>query len=178
MNLRPQTGRVTPVQEKYGSRKLRRQLGAGNALDAPLKPLPQAASASGSGTALHQFRSEIAPVFAVRFPAEVWTMIVSYCPHTLPSSNTGHALCRASLSIAEDHAIEGRERYDILRTLSQTCKDLRSLMLPLLWQEVETCVRNPDSDHAHMCLKRFMAHVLREYSVAISRTPSIAIHIK
>ena len=176
MNLRPRTGRKTLAQ-KYECYKFRRRLLVGvSASDTP--PVTPPVHGCESRNPQLRLRSEFAPVFAGRFPAEVWTMIVSYFPHTLPSSNTGHALCRASLSIAEDHAIEGRERYDVLRTLSQTCKDLRSLMLPLLWEEVETCVRNPDSDHAHMCFKRFMAHVLREYSVAISRTPSIAIHVK
>lgn len=171
MNLRPRTGRKTLAQ-KYEC--YRRQLlvggSASDTLPITLPPMHDCESRK------HPLRSEFAPVFAGHFPAEVWRMILWYYPHTLPSSNTEHALCLANMSMTGYEPPQGRERYKILRSLSQTCQALRSLMLPLLWEEVETCVRNVGDDH--IPFRKFMTYVLREYSVGLLRTPAIAVHVK
>lgn len=41
--------------------------------------------------------------------------------------------CRQSLPV------DFRERFTALRALSQTCKELRSVVLPLAWERLEAC---------------------------------------
>ena len=179
MNLRPRTGRKTLAQT-YKCYQFRRRLlvAMGVGVSDTTPPVPPPVHGCESRKHQLQLRSEFAPVFAVHFPAEVWRMILWYYPHTLPSSNTEHALCLANMSMTGYDPPRGRERYKILRSLSQTCRALRSLMLPLLWEEVETCVRNLGEDHIHIPFRKVMTYVLREYSVGLLRTPAIAVYVK
>jgi hypothetical protein len=41
-----------------------------------------------------------------------------------------------------------RQLFDVLRTLSQTCKGLRSILLPLAFKRIEACTIQDDSETA------------------------------
>jgi hypothetical protein len=66
----------------------------------------------------------------ITLPSELLTEIASYF------------LTILSVDIIENPTtlpVEYRERSDILRALSQTCKDLRSALQPLAWERLEAC---------------------------------------
>lgn len=98
-------------------------------------------------------------------------MIVSY----LSSVAKGvHREVTLYLTIELSH--KWRERSDTLRALSQTCRALRDTMLPLLWENVETCSRASEDDDLDM--NKLAAYALRQYSLGLLRTPVIAGHVK
>lgn len=66
----------------------------------------------------------------VTVPSEILLEIVSH----FPEISLEHILdCLQTLPV------EYRERFAALRALSQTCKELRSVVLPLAWDHLEAC---------------------------------------
>ena len=166
MHLRPRKDRVT-LADKYSTHKSQQR---------PETDLPDTSKLGDHVRPHHDhLRSAIAPVFSIYFPTEVWMMIVSYYPSSISSSNTGHVLCCTSIGTARHGFPEHSGRSSALRSLSQTCNALRTLMLPLLWEEVETCTCKPDT---HVPFKAFMEHVLREHCLGLLRTQTLAMHVK
>ena len=95
----------------------------------PSKRAKSSADVEPSGAAvvrpISQERKGLATV-----PSELLLEIVSYFPeisleHILDSLQT--------------LPVEYRERFAALRALSQTCKELRSVVLPLAWNHLEAC---------------------------------------
>ena len=118
----------------------------------------------------HPLASLYAPIYPARFPVEVWMMILAHHPYVDGSDNV-EALCMMG-----DLLPEHRERDRILRALSQTCKFLRDLFLPLLWENVETCTRYPQINA--VTRNKLVSYILRRHSLGLSRTPVLAGFIK
>lgn len=66
----------------------------------------------------------------ITLPSEILLEIASYFPEL------------STAEILDDlHALptDSRQRFAALRSLSQTCKDLRAVVLPLAWERLEAC---------------------------------------
>src|ERR1700691_1381470 len=66
----------------------------------------------------------------ITLPSELLLEIVSYFPNI------------SIIDILDNPptlSVEYRERFASLRALSQTCKELRSVYLPLAWERLEAC---------------------------------------
>ena len=129
---------------------------------------------------INHFKSALAPILAMYFPLEVWMMIISQYSPCAPLVDAEHAICLPNIGTAHQKSPRGQGRCNTLRSLSQTCKALRDLALPLLWEEVETCVHSLDNNFNHVPLHKFTEQVLRERSrsLSLSRTSPIATHVR
>jgi len=67
-------------------------------------------------------------------PVELFDMILSYYNDIEEDDILGNPTTLP---------LEYRERADVLRALSQTCKGLRAACLPLAWERMEACTANP-----------------------------------
>ena len=173
MNLRSRKGRAT-LADRYPTYVRISQKSPENN-DASQEP-PELEEAVSSSINPLQLSSPLAPVFAIRFPVEIWTMILSYFPLNHPFSSTETALCSLAMNMANYRAPPCEGRCIMLRSLSMTCKALRAVMLPLLWEEVDICARHASS--AHVPFRECMAYVLREHSLGLLRTPTVAIYVR
>ena len=131
---------------------------------------PHERSRSRTTVQAHRLGSALKPVLPACFPMEVWMMIVVHIPYVDLYDND-EAICTM-----EGLPPHYRERHHVLRALSQSCKLLRNLILPLLWMEVETCARETEDDIVPR--SRFAAYVLRQQSLGLLRTPAIASFVK
>lgn len=172
MNLRSRKGRSTLAERHPIYVRIPQKSPENN--DAPQEPPELEEAASPANNA--QLSSPFAPVFAIRFPVEIWTMILSYFPPNHPFSSTETALCSLAMNMANYRAPQCQGRCEILRSLSLTCKALRGVMLPLLWEEVDICARHTSS--AHVPFRECMAYVLREHSLGLLRTPTVAVYVR
>ena len=66
-----------------------------------------------------------------------------------------------------------RERFNVLRSLSQVCRTLRAVMIPLVWEHVEACIW--DSDRMEKGL--FLAYVLKRQCQGLLKNPVLASHV-
>lgn len=80
----------------------------------------------------HEQSTSIRPIRKglVALPSELFLEIVDYFPEIdVP----------IILESRQTLPVEFRERFAALRALSQTCKELRSIVLPLAWERLEAC---------------------------------------
>ncbi|KAI0093612.1 hypothetical protein BDY19DRAFT_262863 [Irpex rosettiformis] len=160
MKLRPRQGHVSPATFSHGSRQ------STSVADKPDKRL-----AHPRKRKMRQLASAFAPVFNARFPVDVWMIILAYYRKVNGGDNELEDLC----VVNDEPLFQSRLRHDNLRALSQTNKFLRDLVLPFLWEEVETCSSYLDDT---VPPDRLAAYVLRQHSLKLVKTPHIASYIK
>lgn len=105
-----------------------------------------------------------APVVATRLPPELLLMVAEYYPQISPIAVIG---CHNVMSPI------WRERHNVLRALSQTCRGMRDLFLPMLYEEVEACVQ----EDMAIPTAKFVSYVLRRQCLGLLRTPLLAAHV-
>ena len=83
-------------------------------------------------------------------PQELFDEIVSYFPPPLPIAYNPNDI------FPRPPHLKYAEREVILRSLSQTCKDIRRMALPLLWKRIDMCWV-PEDESGH-----WYKHVMQE----------------
>ncbi|THH13226.1 hypothetical protein EW146_g6967 [Bondarzewia mesenterica] len=77
-----------------------------------------------------------------KVPLDVWLEILVHYPTMTRDAVKGQDLINPVFERPF------RERFDVLRALSQTCKDLRILLLPLAWSRLEVCTVRATCDQS------------------------------
>ena len=93
-------------------------------------------------------------------PQELFDEIVSYFPPPLPISYNSNDM------FPRPPRLKYAEREVILRSLSQTCKDLRRMAFPLLWKRIDMCWV-PEDERGHWY--KYVMQELKRKASGVSR---------
>ena len=101
-------------------------------------------------------------------PADVWLLILSHFPVLTKQA----IMNEPGFSFSMPDSYGGR--FDALRTLSQTCRSLRAVFLPLVWEHVEACIWS-DRNYA---IDYYLSYVLGRQWYGLLKYPELASQVK
>lgn len=67
-----------------------------------------------------------------------------------------------------------RDRLNVLRALSQTCRTLRAVCLSMAWEDVQACTW----DNREMPVSNYVSYILKKQCYGLMKYPDLACHVK
>ncbi|KAF5330541.1 hypothetical protein D9619_005233 [Psilocybe cf. subviscida] len=118
-------------------------------------------------------RQDPARARVLDLPLELWTETLTYL-RQIPSPMTSVDFMILAYPRNYNIPAEFLERTDVLRALSQTCRRLRNVFLPLVWQQLDTCVmRSPSGSWFHT----FGQSIIRK-SIFVQQNPELGAFVR